>query len=248
MGSPGLSPWRSANTCCRCFSHITPPAMSERSCGPGPHQSLVRPCSAFQPLSVQWLTGQPPTPHPRKKLAAVGEQLCNKSRGRPGRAGPWLGTGGGWGGGVRPVRHGPRGRGPVRLSRPAQCQPAAALAACQGPSLCAYRHVSRLSTVWGLPLHTGSLCAAGCVVACVWVRGLRGWSTAPPLIPPASLPYGALGVLAPRALSGLSLMCCLGSWGGKVRRKGLLSPRPGRFGRLQVDGVSFAGLRDRETQ
>lgn len=101
----------------------------------------------------------------------------------------------------------------------------------------------------GVCLSTLGLCAQLAASWPVCGCGVCGvGAPAPSLIPPASLPYGALGVLAPRALSGLSLMCCLGSWGGKVRRRGLLSPRPGRFGRLQVDGVSFAGLRDRETQ
>ena len=71
-----------------------------------------------------------------------------------------------------------------------------------------------------------------------------------PLIPPASLLYGHGdgGRLATHLLSGLRVMCCLGSWDGKVRRKGLLFPRPGGFGRLQVDGVLLCWLKDQETQ
>lgn len=138
-------------------------------------------------------------------------------------------------------------------ARPVLAVPAAALAACQ--SLCVYRHVSRLSPV-GVCLPTLGLCVqlaavwpvcgcgvCGCVTGDASATGPGLRAPARPLIPPASLLYGhgGGGRLASHLLSGLRVMCCLGSWDGKVRRKGLLFPRPGGFGRLQVDGVSFVG-------
>eukprot|EP00069_Balaena_mysticetus_P016860 bmy_10182T0 len=61
----------------------------------------------------------------------------------------------------------------------------------------------------GLCVGVGS---AGASLGKCLLRSPGFGAPAPPLIPPASLPYGALGVLAPHALTGLSQMCCLGSW------------------------------------
>lgn len=142
------------------------------------------------------------------------------------------------------------GRGaPVRSSR---CQPLPSPPA----SLCAFTAMfpgcllsGSASPHWVFVcswLRCGLCVGVGSVGASLGTRrppgpGLR--APARPLIPPASLLYGhgGGGRLASHLLSGLRVMCCLGSWGGKVRRKGLLFPRPGGFGRLQVDGVSFVG-------
>lgn len=180
----------------------------------------------------------------------MGEPRGSESRGRPGRAGARAGDWG-WRGAARAPWASGAGR---RATVPSCAVPAAALAACQ--SLCAYRHVSRLSPV-GVCLSTLGHCVqlaaawpvcgcgvCGCVTGDASATGPGAAGTRPASDPSCLTALWDMemgGGLGSHLISGLRVMCCLGSWDGKVRRKGFSFPSPEGFRRLQVDGVSFVG-------
>lgn len=139
--------------------------------------------------------------------------------------------------------------------------PAAALAACPPgfvrPPPCsaaAWRLLSRLCiATLGLCVQLGAswpVCGCGGCGRDTGNPSAVGpgvWGHRPASVLSPYPPCGASGLLAD-ALSGRGVMSCLASWGGKVRRRASFTPDLGDLGRLQVDGVSVAGLRDQETQ
>lgn len=158
------------------------------------------------------------------------------------------------------------GRGRMRRARPALALPSLPAMA----RLCALTAMFpslRVSSWGAASAPRVFVCSWVCSLLCVGVGpvgtslgscvplGFGVWDAMQPFSPWASLPNGASSCpWAPQALSrprqdSLQGDVQSGFLGGKGKRKGLIFPRPGRFGsRPQVDGVSFTALRDQETQ